>query len=172
MLRSILLTGASGYLGGSLLAQLNRTSLPPHKDLYALVRSELQAEQVKKYGAKPLSIDLTNEDATIKSIVDANISIIFFLIDALNCTGQIPLIKALGEAKKKTGQEVHFLHTSGAKIFSEHGGMPTDHVIHDTDLALFDMQKASKGPHAMMNQVRYDLDLLDSFDRYCTIVLP
>lgn len=155
MSHSILLTGASGYLGGSLLAQLSRTQLPAHKDLFALVRSDQQAEQVKKYGAKPLTLDLTNEDATIKSIVDANISIIYFLIDALNCHSQILLIKALGEVKKKTGQQVHFLHTSGAKIFSEHAGMPTDRIIRDTESTLFDMQKASKAPYAIMDKVRY-----------------
>ncbi|KAH7414241.1 hypothetical protein DE146DRAFT_762950 [Phaeosphaeria sp. MPI-PUGE-AT-0046c] len=152
MSHSILLTGASGYLGGSLLAQLSRTELPPHNDLYALVRSDQQAEQVKQYGAKPLTLDFANEDATIKEIVDANISIIYFLIDALKCETQILLIRALWEVKKKTGQEVHFLHTSGAKIFSEHAGVPTDRIIYDTEPKLFDMQKALQAPHALMIQ--------------------
>jgi nucleoside-diphosphate-sugar epimerase len=153
MTRSILITGASGYLGGSLLAQLSRTKLPTHDKLYALVRTDRQAEQVKEYGAEPLTLDFEDESAIIKSVVDSKISIIFFLIDALNSKYQVPLIKGLGELKKQTGQDVHFLHTSGAKIFSEHAGLPTDREIKDTDPGLFDMQKAAKAPHDIMNLV-------------------
>jgi thioester reductase-like protein len=36
---NILLTGASGYLGGSLLAHWASASLPAHGTLYALVRT-------------------------------------------------------------------------------------------------------------------------------------
>ncbi|KAH5561178.1 hypothetical protein HBI26_193130 [Parastagonospora nodorum] len=151
MSHSILITGASGYLGGSLLAQLNRTKLPPHKTLYALVRSDQQAEQVQKCGAEPLKLNFADENTVVKIIVEANISIIFFLIDALNSTFQLPLIKALGELKRQTGQEVHFLHTSGAKIFSEHAGMPTDRELRDDEEGLFEMQKKVRAPHGMMN---------------------
>jgi nucleoside-diphosphate-sugar epimerase len=153
MSHSILITGASGYLGGSLLAQLHRTKLPSYNNLYALVRSDYQADQVKTYGATPLFLDLSDQAAVTKTIVDADISIIFFLIDALHSTSQIPLIKALGEVKKQTNREVHFLHTSGAKIFSEHAGLPIDRDIPDTHPGLFDMQKTAKAPHDIMKLV-------------------
>jgi len=85
--------------------------------------------------------------------VDANISIIFFLIDALNSTHQLLLIKALGEVKKQTGQNVHFLHTSGAKIFSEHAGMSVDREVRDDEEGLFELQKGTKAPHGVMELV-------------------
>jgi nucleoside-diphosphate-sugar epimerase len=153
MSHSILITGASGYLGGSLLAQLSLTKLPPHKALYALIRSDQQAEQVKRYGAEPFNLDLEDESAVIKSIVDAKISIIFFLVDAVNSTFQLPLIKALGKLKKQNVQDVHFLHTSGAKMFSEHAGLPTDRELRDDDQGLFELQKTTKAPYDMMNTV-------------------
>jgi hypothetical protein len=153
MSHSILITGGSGYLGGSLVAQLSRTQLPPHQNVYALVRAKQQAEAIKKYGAEPLIFDLEDEDAVVKNIVDAKISIIYFLIDALKSTFQLPMIRALGEVKKQTGRDVHFLHTSGAKIFSEHAGLPTDRAIADTDPRLFEIQKTSKAPHDIMNVV-------------------
>ena len=151
---SVLITGASGYLGGSLLAALHNAALPEHKDIYALVRSQYQAEAVKKYGARPLTLDLLDEESVVKSIVDAQISVIFFLVDAMNSDIQVPMIKALAEVKKQTGREVHFLHTSGAKIFSEHAGMPIDRPLPDTDADLYKLQKSSKAPHQLLTQVR------------------
>jgi hypothetical protein len=156
----ILITGSSGYLGGSLLAQLGRTKLPPYQKLYALVRTEQQAEAVKNYGAEPLVLDLQDEGAVVKSIVDAQISIIYFLVDALKSTFQIPMIKALSEVKKQTGRDVHFLHTSGAKIFSEHAGFPKNQEISDTDQGLFELQKTLKVPHNLMALVRSPFSLL------------
>ena len=150
---SVLITGASGYLGGSLLAALHNGELPEHKDIHALVRSQDQAEAVKKNGARPLTLDLQDEESVIKSIVDAQISVIFFLVDAMNSDMQVPMIKALAEVKKQTGREVHFLHTSGAKIFSEHAGMPIDRPLPDTDADLYKLQKSSKAPHQLLTQV-------------------
>jgi hypothetical protein len=144
------------YLGGSLLAQLHDTVFPDNKTIYALVRSQEQAEAVGKYGAKPLMLDFQDEQSVTKSVVDAQIFFIYFLIDAANSDLQIPLIKALAEVKKQTGQEVHFLHTSGAKIFSEHAGMPTDRRLLDTDPELYDLQKSSKAPHQFLTQVSFE----------------
>jgi thioester reductase-like protein len=54
---NILLTGASGYLGGDLLAELVTTDLPEHGKLFALVRSSEQAGAVKQLGAEPLTLE-------------------------------------------------------------------------------------------------------------------
>lgn len=153
MSHTILITGASGYLGGSLLAQLNHAQLPHYKELYALTRTTEQAEAVKQYGAIPLTLDLGNQDDIVKRICDAKITVIYFLIDARNSDLQIRMIKALSEVKKKTNQEVHFLHTTGAKIFSQHTGFPTDRTILDTDPSLYHLQKTSKSPYDGMAQV-------------------
>lgn len=151
---SIYITHRHGrYLGGSLLEELRNTLLPDNSSIYAPVRSQEQAKAVEKYGARPLTLDLQNEHSVTRSIIDAQIFVIYFLVDALNCDMQIPLIKALAEVKKQTGREVHFLHTSGAKIFSEHAGMPTDRRILDTDPELYDLQKSSKTPHQLLTQV-------------------
>ncbi|KAJ4366179.1 hypothetical protein N0V83_007814 [Neocucurbitaria cava] len=154
MSHSILLTGASGYLGGSLLAQLSHAKLPPYNHLYALARSESQAASIRQYNAEPLILDLSNQEEVIKTIIDAKITIIYFLVDAMKSELQIPLIKALGEVRKQIGgdQDVHFLHTTGAKIFSEHAGMPIDRRILDTDSNLYELQKSAKAPHSIMAQ--------------------
>lgn len=108
----ILITGASGYLGGTLLARLKDANLPTHDKLYALVRTDAQAEAVAKYGAEPLTFDTKDEAAVWEGVVDNKITIVYYLIDAVKSDAQVNFIKALAEVKKTTGQDVHILHVS------------------------------------------------------------
>lgn len=154
MSHSILLTGASGYLGGTILARWKGANLPAYNKAYALVRTVEQGEAVKQYGFEPLTFDLTEEASVAKVIAEHEISIVYFLIDAFKADSQVRLIKALAQVKEKTGRDVHFLHTSGAKLFSGFVGHPTDRPLLDTEEDLYDIQKTSKGPFAVMNTVR------------------
>lgn len=115
MSHNVLITGASGYLGGTLLARLGAANLPPYGNLYALVRTDAQAKAVAQYGAQPLKFDTRDEDAVIAAVVEKGITVVYFLIDALNSTSQTSFVKALGEVKQKTGKDVHFLHVSCPK---------------------------------------------------------
>ncbi|RMJ02496.1 hypothetical protein CDV36_015234 [Fusarium kuroshium] len=144
MSHNVLLTGASGYLGGDLLAGLSEANLPPYGTLYALVRNPEQARAVEQHGAKPLAFDVKDEASVRAAVLDNEITVVFFLIDAASSVSQELIIKALGEVKKKTGSDVHFLHTSGAKLFSSHAGAPTDRALHDDEPNLYDIQAAQR----------------------------
>ncbi|KAJ5974103.1 hypothetical protein N7481_011313 [Penicillium waksmanii] len=150
---NILFTGASGYLGGTVLARWKNASLPPYSHLYALVRSEEHAENVKQYSAEPLVANVHDHDDIAKKIIDLKITIIYYLVDAYTAKHQPAMIKALGEVKHNTGQEVHFLHTTGATQFSRRAGMPTDAPLLDTCPDLYDLQKSAKAPHDFMEEV-------------------
>lgn len=116
----ILITGASGYLGGTLLARWKEADLPAYDKLFALVRTDAQADAVKTlYGAEPLRFNAKDEAATRAAIVDKKIDIVFFLIDAISSTAQVNLIKALADVKKLTGHEVHLLHVSRPRRHEE-----------------------------------------------------
>ncbi|KIW92777.1 uncharacterized protein Z519_06626 [Cladophialophora bantiana CBS 173.52] len=153
MSHTILITGASGYLGGTLLARWTQTSLPAYKRLFALVRSDEQATLVKKHFggvAEPLQFDTKDGAAVREAVVTNHISIVYFLIDAMTADAQVHFIRALAEVKRSTGLDVHFLHTSGAKIFSSHAGAPTDRPLLDTEADLYEIQKAQKAPIPLM----------------------
>lgn len=107
---NILITGASGYLGGTLLDHLATVGLPPHGTLYALVRNDAQAEEVRKYGAEPLIFDPYDKAAVEKHISTHQISIVFWLIDALKSDAQVHFIETLSKLRQETEQPVHFLH--------------------------------------------------------------
>jgi uncharacterized protein YbjT (DUF2867 family) len=109
----ILITGASGYLGGTLLAHWKEAKLPAYEKLYALVRTDAQAEAVKQqYGAEPLAFDTRDDAAVREAVVGHRITIVYYLIDPVRSEGPVNFIEALAEVKKATGQEVHFLHVS------------------------------------------------------------
>ncbi len=173
MAHRILITGASGYLGGTLLSRWKSFGVPPYERLYALVRTEEQANAVKRYGAEPLRFDAKSEAAVREAVVGNRITVVFFLIDAFKSESQVYFIKALAEVKKVigSGTEVHFLHvcatrhgdvamlqsshvrppltslkTSGAKIFSSHAGAPTDRPLLDTEADLYNIQKSQRPP--------------------------
>ncbi|KAG8157859.1 hypothetical protein KVR01_012131 [Diaporthe batatas] len=151
----ILITGGSGYLGGTLLARWKEAGLPAAYDkLYALVRTDTQAEAVKQYGAEPLAFNTLDEAAVRKAVVDLGITIVYYMIDALRSEAPMNFIKALAEVKRATGQEVHFLHTTGAKVFSSHAGAPTNAPLLDTDPELYSVQKtqAETAPLEIMKQ--------------------
>ncbi|KAH8596404.1 hypothetical protein B0O99DRAFT_620342 [Bisporella sp. PMI_857] len=149
---NIFLTGASGYLGGTLLARWYSANLPTYGKLFALVRTDEQASAVEEYGAEPLKLNLQDESAVHEALIRNAITIVFYLIDAVASETQVLLIKALAKVKKKTGTEVHFLHTTGAKIFSSHAGAPTDRELSDADPQLYDIQKSQKSPYPPMQQ--------------------
>ncbi|KAI8295007.1 hypothetical protein K4K59_004870 [Colletotrichum sp. SAR11_240] len=109
-LHNVLLTGASGYLGGSLFAALKSAGLGGYAKIYALVRSDAQKEAVQQYGAEPLSVSLKDAKAVKDVVMQNKISVVFYLIDVIETTAQENLIKALGDLRQTSGQDVHFLH--------------------------------------------------------------
>ncbi|EKG11403.1 hypothetical protein MPH_11418 [Macrophomina phaseolina MS6] len=111
----ILITGVSGYLGGTLLAHFQSASLPNYGNLFGLVRKPEQAEAIKQYGAEPLMFSPQDEQATKNAIMENKITIVYFLLDAYDGTSQVNIIKALAECKNATGLDVHFLHVSSPK---------------------------------------------------------
>lgn len=111
MTHNILLTGVSGYLGGTLLADLPTANLPNINNLYALVRSDTQAHAVRECSnATPLIFDVRNKSAVHEAITAHEISIIMFLVDAVSHVAQRYMIPALAEVKVRTGKDVHFIH--------------------------------------------------------------
>lgn len=122
MAPSVLFTGASGYLGGTVLAQVvNNTASPilprsSYDKIYAMVRTDAQVSAIEQHysaaGVEPLQLDHKDEAAVKKVLLEKGITVVFYLIDAFGDQGQKAFIKALGSVRKERGREVHFLHVS------------------------------------------------------------
>jgi hypothetical protein len=55
--------------------------------------------------------------------------------------------------KDKYGIQTHFLHTTGAKLFSSFTGHPTDRVLSDAEEGLYEIQKAARSKFPPMETV-------------------
>ncbi|KAF7349668.1 putative nad dependent epimerase dehydratase family protein [Mycena sanguinolenta] len=124
---NILITSASGYLGGTLLAHLAsvQDKFPAYGNLYARIRTEAQAESMKQYGAKPLTFDPRDGAEVRNNVVNLDIAVVYCLIDAGSFEAQ----------------------TTGAKVFSSHSGASTDRPLLDSDPELYNIQKTQRSPH-------------------------
>lgn len=155
MARNILITGGTGYIGGSLFAELKNTSdIPAHGTIYALVRNDEQADKVRKYyDATPLILEVDDQAAITNTLLEKQISVVFFMINAFNANAQLKFIQALAAVKKRHGLGTHFLHTTGAKLFSNFVGHPTNRVLSDAEDGLFEIQKGAKSKFPPMETV-------------------
>ncbi|KAK0203392.1 NAD-P-binding protein [Desarmillaria ectypa] len=140
----LLITGASGYLGGTLLNDLVKI---PNVEIYALVRTELQASTVKSLGVQPVEFDLMNQAAIQKAVEELELTVVLHLADAFSFVPPEAFILGLATVKHKTRKDVHFVHASGAKIFSSHTAI--EQRLNDTD-DVYAVQKTTKSPIPLM----------------------
>lgn len=116
----VFLTGASGYIGGSVAAAL----LSSGHDVAGLVRSRQRADQVRSLGIEPVLGTLSDSDllarmaretdAVINTADSDNREVIEAIVPALSGSGKL------------------FLHTSGSSIVGDlAAGEPADKVYED-----------------------------------------
>jgi len=116
----IFITGASGYIGGSVAAALMTSG---HR-IAGLVRSEQRASQVRALGIEPVLGTLSDLEVLAESSRQADA-----VINTANADDR-PSVEAMLAAIKGTGKA--FIQTSGSSIVADlAGGEPTDTIYED-----------------------------------------
>ncbi|CRG90930.1 hypothetical protein PISL3812_07977 [Talaromyces islandicus] len=148
MAPNILITGAAGYIGGSVLADLlsSSSNLIQEAKLNAVVRSKEQAQSISELGVNVIQLNLNDDSALREVVLQHEIDIVIHTASSMVPQYASSLIQALGERRRVSGNDVYFFHvsalnslaifvclanareTSVTTMFSKEGGWPYGEV--------------------------------------------
>ncbi|OHE99292.1 NAD dependent epimerase/dehydratase [Colletotrichum orchidophilum] len=116
----VLFTGATGFIGGSVLTQLLNSA---HKEINeltitALVRKQEQADILKKKGINAIVFGGLDDSEFLRQTASEHDCVIH-TPTGFHTGSAVALIEGLAVRKKQTGKEVHFIHTSGTSNLAE-----------------------------------------------------
>lgn len=126
----ILITGATGYIGGTILSALLASSKPALKNLRfsALIRAESQAAQLGALGVTPILFKNLDDVAVIRKAASEH-DVVIHTASGFHTASAKALIEGLGDRKRDTGKDVYYLHTSGT---SNLGDQPITGAYHES----------------------------------------
>lgn len=143
----ILLTGATGYIGGSVLTQLISSTHPSIKNssITVLVRGQEKAQTLASQHQGRVHTVLFNDlDDTDRIIEVANDhDIVINTLVGFHAPSAAALIKGLGKRKKTTGKDVFMIHTSGTSNLADQpisGTYAEERVFSDRDTDIYEYE--------------------------------
>jgi len=108
----LLLVGATGYIGGSILSKLIESDTTLKTSISVIVRGEDKAKTFETLG---LNVILFNslDDHEILQHAGSEHDLVIHAADGYDIGSTKALILGLGDRKRKTGRDVHFIRTTG-----------------------------------------------------------
>ncbi|KAK3935082.1 hypothetical protein QBC46DRAFT_398396 [Diplogelasinospora grovesii] len=110
----LLVTGATGYMGGSFLAQILASSNPAIKalEISALIRKQEQADLLTAKGVKPILFRSLDDVEDLRKHASEHDFVLNGAVGFHTASAKA-LIEGLGERRKATGQDVYYIQNSG-----------------------------------------------------------
>ncbi|KAI0091093.1 NAD-P-binding protein [Irpex rosettiformis] len=112
----ILVFGATGYLGGSVLARLLAHPNKDSFDITAIVRSAEKAKKLEAFGVKAVVGSL--KDAALVEQLSENAHILFSMADSDDVEATTAFLAGLKNRHTKTGDVPILIHTSGTGLLT------------------------------------------------------
>ncbi|KAJ5240962.1 uncharacterized protein N7469_002553 [Penicillium citrinum] len=141
----VLILGATGYIGGSFLAELLGSSMASKLSISALIRREEQATKLESMGVKPLFFDGLDDLESCKKAASQH-NFVINAASASHDSSAKALIEGLALRQKTTGMDTYMIHTSGTSILGDHPytSTPQDEKIwSDEKDNIFAMEKGN-----------------------------
>ncbi|THU78648.1 NAD(P)-binding protein [Dendrothele bispora CBS 962.96] len=127
----VLITGATGYIGGSVLNRLlQRSDLMSSLDIRVLVRSPEKAKKFEQFGFTPVIGSHADESVVVPAVSEVDILIATTDCDNLEAA-QIAL-KGMKKRFDSTGKQPVYIECSGTGVYVEQsGGMHSTDTVYD-----------------------------------------
>ncbi|KAF8656861.1 hypothetical protein AX16_002408 [Volvariella volvacea WC 439] len=125
----IFLTGATGYIGGSVLTRLLSHTHSDAFQIVVLVRSDSKAQQFRKMGIKAV--------VASRQLLAGAADIVVACADADDLGAAEAILAGMKDYHERTGQVASLIHTSGTGVLADNaqGLHSTDVIYSDTDIA-------------------------------------
>ncbi|KAF8623670.1 hypothetical protein AX17_007368 [Amanita inopinata Kibby_2008] len=165
----IFLTGATGYIGGSVLTRLLSHPLSDTFQTTVLVRDPSKAKQFRTMGIK--AVVGSTEDATLLKQLASEADYVFACADGDDLNAAKAILAGLKERYDKTGHASTLLHASNAAtvIDDEQGMDSTDIVYSDMNIPQLETLHIAQ-PHRIVDVALVEADAQGYVESY--IILP
>ncbi|KAF9443686.1 NAD(P)-binding protein [Macrolepiota fuliginosa MF-IS2] len=142
----IFITGATGYIGGSVLERLQNHPDASNFEITAIVRSAQKAEGFKKFGIN--AVVGSFNDAKLLEDLTAAADIVFDTVDADALEAANIMLRGFKRKFQETGRPPIFIHTSGTGVLADNAaGLKATDVIWDDANANQIEQLPPTAPH-------------------------
>ncbi|RLL95297.1 hypothetical protein CFD26_103992 [Aspergillus turcosus] len=117
--KSVLIVGATGYIGGSILSELLQSPEAAELSISALIRRPEQAAKLQSLGVKPLQFKGLDDLDACRDAASQH-DVVINAASASHDRSAKALIQGLSQRQKATGKETYMMHTSGTSILADH----------------------------------------------------
>ncbi len=127
----IFLTGATGYIGGSVFSKLIEPSNQGKYDITVLTRSEATIQKFKELGVTPLIGTLDSAEILEQAAIDADVVMHF-----ADSSDHLPAAKAITKGLNTGGKRRIYIHTSGTCVLEDFadGQFASEKIYSDLDI--------------------------------------
>ncbi|PVH67617.1 NAD(P)-binding protein [Cadophora sp. DSE1049] len=148
----ILLTGATGYIGGSILSLLLKPSsgIAPSHSISVLIRGEEKVPTFKDLGVTPILFQSLDESELLRKVASEH-DIVIHTAQGYHVSSAKSLVLGLGDRVAATGAKVHYLHTTGTSNIGDQpitGAYSESHIFSDTeDIYAYEKKREAIQPY-------------------------
>ncbi|EPQ52467.1 NAD P-binding protein [Gloeophyllum trabeum ATCC 11539] len=141
---NILLIGATGYLGGTVLQRLLSHPERASFSISVLVRNTEKAKLLETFGVETIIGSLSDLDKLEKAASSADV--VFAIADCDDLNAAKAILAGLKQRHAKTGKQPILIHTSGTGVLVDgaQGDHATDIVYSDLDIPLIESLKPTQ----------------------------
>ncbi|KAH7408891.1 hypothetical protein BKA64DRAFT_383831 [Cadophora sp. MPI-SDFR-AT-0126] len=150
--KKIFLTGATGYIGGSILSLLLKpeSGIVPAHSISVLIRGEEKAQTFKDLGVTPILFKSLDESELLRKVASEH-DIVIHTASGYHTSSAKSLILGLGDRVAATGAKVHYFHTTGTSNLGDQpitGAYSESHIFSDTeDIYAYEKKREALQPY-------------------------
>ncbi|KAH6995378.1 NAD dependent epimerase/dehydratase [Ilyonectria destructans] len=128
----VLLTGATGFIGGSVLNRILSSDNPKIKELSVtvIVRKQEQVDLLAEHGIDARLFNGLDDGKKLREIA-SEFDIVLHCATGLHTWSAEALILGLGDSRQRTGRQTHYIHTTGTSNLAYSSLSSPDAQIHN-----------------------------------------